>query len=55
MTKKELLRAIKAIKDANDVFWKAAEPLIQAYEKWGLSGATNMQSITTGPSEWMKM
>ena len=38
MTKKELLRAIKAIKDANDVFWKAAEPLIQAYEKWGPFG-----------------
>lgn len=39
MTKKELLRAVEAIKAANDVFWKAAYPLIQTYEKWGPFGS----------------
>lgn len=39
MTKKELMSAVDTIKAANAVLWKAAQPLIQAYEKWGPFGS----------------
>lgn len=39
MTKKELMNAVDTIKAANAVLWKAAQPLIHAYEKWGPFGS----------------